>query len=261
MQEEGTSFGDAADRFSGGGGGGGGPSGGPPQPTPRRPLRRHPASSGPAPPPPGARAAGAAGAAAPDRRSRCTLGAAARPAGRSDAASLPRPPGQKPQPARSHRDRRDYRTRLTGEPRRAPVADEGPRPSDASGRGGAVGEPRNACEGDDGHHRVDPHRGGEEAGVGDVEAARRRAPSRRWRRRPSPWSAEIRAVPIGWKASRRSSAGLKRPRLELREVAAAQHADPADVGIDLAWRRRRSGPRRRGRCRRRAAPASSSVSR
>ena len=50
---------------------------------------------------------------------------------------------------------------------------------------------------------------------------------------PSPGSAAIRAVPIGWKASSRSSDGLKRGRLELGEPPGRERADPADVGIDL----------------------------
>jgi hypothetical protein len=54
MQEEGTTFGDAADRLSGGGGSGSGPAGGPPQPPSAGspPPPPPPPSSTPPPPPP-----------------------------------------------------------------------------------------------------------------------------------------------------------------------------------------------------------------
>ena len=87
-------------------------------------------------------------------------------------------------------------------------------------------------EGDDGHHRVDADRGGEEGGVGDVEVAVPwTEPSAA--QTPSPASAAIRAVPIGWKASRRSSEGLKRVASKSASSPGREHADAGDVGVDL----------------------------
>ena len=50
---------------------------------------------------------------------------------------------------------------------------------------------------------------------------------------PWPGSAAIRAVPIGWKASSRSSEGLKRVASNVGELARREDADAGDVGVDL----------------------------
>ena len=94
---------------------------------------------------------------------------------------------------------------------------------------------------------------GNRRGVGDVEARRRRAPRRRGRRRPPRGRAAIRAVPIGWNASRRSWAGFERDRLEGRRCRRGGAPRPGRCSDRPRSPRPRSGPRRRGRCRRRAA--------
>ena len=87
-------------------------------------------------------------------------------------------------------------------------------------------------EGDDGHHRVDADRGGEEGGVGDVEVA----------------GAVDRAVDgagaLAWVGGDARGAhrvegleaqlrGLEGGRLELGQVAGLEDADAGDVGVDL----------------------------
>ena len=67
-----------------------------------------------------------------------------------------------------------------------------------------------------GHHRVDPDRGGEEAGVGDVEAVGRRGRRRRGRRRPSPGRRRSARSPSGERPPGAARTGLKRRRLERR---------------------------------------------
>ena len=106
-------------------------------------------------------------------------------------------------------------------------------------------------EGDDRHHRVDADRGREQAGVGDVEAldAADRAVGVADALRGS---AAIRAVPIGWNASRRRSEGFSgSPRR--RRARRARGRRPARRSDRPRSRRPRSGSRRRGRCRSEAA--------
>ena len=179
MKEEGTSFGDTADRLSAA------PA---PPPPPSSPPSAAATSTPPPPQPPARRLT-------PTRRRRTAQHAAAGPA-----------PGS---------SRRLRVARLVGWP-------------------GAFGDPAGDLlgEGDHGHHRVDADRGGEEGGVGDVEAA----------------GAVDRAVGgadalagVGGDSRRAHRVegleaqlrGLEAGRLELGELARPQDADAGDVGVDL----------------------------
>ena len=157
MQEEGTSFADAADRLSSGRGH-----------QPEAPLEHEPQQPDYQQPPP------PHDYQAPPHASSLRL--------RTTTQAPPPPPP--PPPQGYSRD---------GSP--------------GSGRGEHGGDLLR--KGDDRHHRVDPDRGREEGAVGDVEV---RCSVHRAVAGADPFrgSAAIRAVPIGWKASRRSSEGLKR---------------------------------------------------